>query len=340
MAGGKGTRFWPRSTEALPKQFLRLTSGNTMLQETWLRFRKWLPRTHVYVVTTSQYHSIVRQQLPELPDHQILVEPDQRDTGPCIALTALYFLQRNSDEVLVTTPSDQYIPDTDEWIKALQLAEKMAHNPNTIITLGIVPTRPETGYGYIEAIENSDNSPVLPVKKFIEKPSLETAKRLISLNHVYWNSGIFVWKPSTISYYMNRHQPVMWKQMREAKDHLESVYTQLPKISVDYAILEKADNLFTIPVTFQWDDVGTWTALDRLQTTDDNGNQIEGNVTVMSTKNCIVHSERQKTIVIGVENLIIVSTQHGLLVCAKSEEQKIKKVLEQIRQHEGGNHHE
>lgn len=338
MAGGTGTRFWPKSIEEKPKQFLNLTSDKTMIQETYLRFREWLPKDDVYIVTTRRYLSLVREQLPEIADTQIIVEPDQRDTGPCVALTALHFLQQGVDDVLVITPSDQYIPDVEQLKESLLLAEEVAKCNRTIVTLGVVPTRPETGYGYIETSMEPSSSRVYPVKQFIEKPTLERAEQLIKLDHMYWNSGIFVWKPSTISHYMKQQQPETWRLMTEAGSDLEAVYSQLPKISVDYAILEKADHISMIPVQFDWDDVGTWSSLERMHAANEDGNVINGPVKAMSTQNSIILTEEHQTIVIGVEDLIVVSTKNGLLVCPKSKEQNIKKALQSLMESKGGKH--
>ena len=328
MAGGNGTRFWPLSVNVKPKQFLSLNSGETLIQETYRRFRTWLEPEKIYVVTTTEYLNLVREQLPEIYTDHIITEPDRRDTGPCIALTALYFLDKGEDEVLVTTPSDQYIGDADALMEVLNQAEQVAYSDKVIATLGIVPSRPESGYGYIEAEVNSWDKCVHKVKSFIEKPSVERAEQLIQKGNMFWNSGIFVWNPSTIAYYMNLYQRDMWEVICKNKRQLDKIYSQLPKISVDYAILEKADNIYMIPVHFPWDDVGTWTSLERIHQTDSNGNILIGDIQTLLASNSIVFSEKEKTVVLGVSNLIIVSTEKGLLVCHKSEEQRIKKILE------------
>lgn len=328
MAGGNGTRFWPLSVSVKPKQFLSLNSRETLIQETYRRFRYWVEPEKIYIVTTTEYLSLVREQLPEISLDHIIMEPDRRDTGPCIALTALYFLDKGEDEVLVTTPSDQYIGDLDALMAVLNQAEQIAHSDKTIATLGIVPSRPESGYGYIEVEEKPRDKGIHKVKSFIEKPSIERAEQLIQKGNVFWNSGIFVWKPSTIAYYMNLYQRDMWEVICKNKRQLDKIYSQLPKISVDYAILEKADNIYMIPVHFPWDDVGTWTSLERIHQTDSNGNILIGDIQTLLASNSIVYSEKEKTVVLGVSNLIIVSTEKGLLVCHKSEEQRIKKILE------------
>jgi len=338
MAGGSGTRFWPRSVQSRPKQFLPLTSRDTMLQQTYRRLLEWLPARKLYVVTTQAYRTIVLEQLPELSEERLLLEPDQRDTGPCIALTAHLFLLQNDDEVLVTMPSDHYTEESVSLLNALVQAERAAEAERTIVTLGFVPTRPETGYGYIRTAELAQENGVLEVTSFIEKPPLDVALSLIQDPGVFWNSGIFVWKPSTIAYYMKLHQPSIWTKLSESGNDLESVYSELPKISVDYAILEKADTIKTIPVRFKWDDVGIWSSLERIQNVNREGNILDGSGTVHveSTRNSIIYSDHPKTLIIGVDDLIVVSTAEGLLVCRKSEEQRIKSALKAMEQLEGG----
>lgn len=331
MAGGKGMRFWPRSVEDKPKQFLALTESNkTMLQLTYQRFRNWLPPEAIYVVTARRYMALVYQQLPELDMERLIIEPEQRDTGACIAMAALYFIQRGMDDVLVFAPSDQYISDEKQLQEALELAESQAANGCDIVTLGIVPTRPETGFGYLQAVPPVGNERLLAIHAFLEKPPEEMAARLIQKPHVYWNSGIYIWKPSTIAYYMQREQSAMWKQLAAccSTEEVEQVYAGLSKLSIDYAVIERAKTVYTIPVSFAWDDVGLWTSLERIRSLDSEGNLIHGDVKVLRTTNSIIQTEGQQTVVIGVSNLIVVSTAEGLLICHKSEEKQIKVILE------------
>ncbi|MDF2667933.1 MAG: Mannose-phosphate guanylyltransferase [Paenibacillus sp.] len=338
MAGGVGTRFWPRSIPSRPKQFLALTSEETMIQETYRRFCEWLPPSSVYVITSANYKHLVQEQLPKLADAQLLLEPDQRDTGPCVGLTARYFLDADDDEVIVTTPSDQYIPDSKALIDSLHQAEQAALEQRTIVTLGITPTRPETAFGYIQAEERSLDHGILRVSAFIEKPSLFKAEQLVQQKHVYWNSGICIWKPSTIAYYMKQHQQELWTVLTLPKDQLIQAYASLPKVSVDYAILEKAETIYTIPVQFEWDDVGLWTSLERIHAHDKDGNILQGagSAYPYAAKTNIIFLDHGKAVVIGVEDLIIVSTENGLLVCHKSQEQQIKNVLKEIELLERG----
>ncbi|TNJ66578.1 mannose-1-phosphate guanylyltransferase [Paenibacillus hemerocallicola] len=338
LAGGSGTRFWPRSVKTRPKQFLSLTSHETMLQQTYRRYTRWLPEAEVYVVTAREYKTLVEAQLPELSGDRLLLEPEQRDTGPCIALTAQHFLSRDDDEVLVTMPSDHFTDEPEELVRALRIAAKAAERKTAIVTLGVVPTRPETGYGYIRTTEIVSEDGLLEASKFIEKPSLEVAEKLIRDSGVFWNSGIFVWKPSTIAHYMRMHQPFLWNMLTDRDGKAETTYSMLPKISIDYAILEKADSILTIPVKFKWDDVGIWTSLERIQQANEEGNILNGlgHVHAESTRNSIIYTDHPRTMVIGVNDLIIVSTEDGLLVCHKSEEQRIKSALQALERQEGG----
>ncbi|MGN7399008.1 mannose-1-phosphate guanylyltransferase [Cytobacillus praedii] len=327
LAGGQGTRFWPLSSEDKPKQFLNLISNDSMLQETYQRFRNWLPVEKVFVVTTNKYLPLVLNQLPELQESQVILEPDRRDTAPCVALTAMHFLNQMDDEVLIIAPSDQHIGNSQVFQQALKLAEKVAEQDDSIVTLGIHPTGPETGYGYIKANKkNSFSSFAYQVEEFIEKPDINKAEELISDENVFWNSGIFIWKPSTIANNFKKHQPEMWKLINDNQTKLLEVYSLLPKVSIDYAILEKSENVFTVPVNFEWDDIGSWTSLGRIHSSDHNNNYLNGEVMEALSKNCIVYSDR-KTLLIGVEDLIVASTDEGILVCHKSEEQTIKKLL-------------
>lgn len=328
MAGGRGTRFWPRSVEQKPKQFLAFASTKTMLQMTYDRFREWLPLHCIFVLAPKMYLDLVKEQLPELDESHIIIEPYQKDTGPCIGLAALRFLNKGDDDVLVTVASDHYIPDAQAFIRVIMKAEQVVHSTGSAVTIGIIPTRPDTGYGYIRACEMPGDNELLKVQEFIEKPLLTKARELIQNKYVYWNSGIVVWKPSIIGSYMARYQNAMWKVLNSIGDDFDQGYALLPKISVDYAILEKADNLYCIPANFEWDDLGSWKSLERIHTPDSDGNTKMGETHTFMTKNSIIYTEHQKAVVIGVEDLIIVSTSNGLLVCHKSKEDQIKKTLE------------
>lgn len=331
MAGGKGTRFWPSSTATKPKQFLSLLSQQSMLQETYARFVKRLPASQIYVATINAYVELVKAQLPELPFDQLIIEPIARDTGPCIALTALYFLHKQQDDVLVVIPSDQYIADDEPLWEALVLAQDKASEGHSTIMLGVRPTRPETGYGYIRTKEAAAHGNLRPVVTFIEKPAIEIANQLYQSENTFWNSGIFVWRPSTIAYLMDTHCSAIWSPLMKHYPHIDNMYSELPQLSVDYAIIEKAEQLFVIPIQFDWDDVGTWNAIQRHHKADSAGNLLKGPIQVQQAQDNIIFSNKT-AVIIGVDHLIIVSTDEGILVCHRSEEHRLKEMIpEQLR---------
>ncbi|WP_372635023.1 mannose-1-phosphate guanylyltransferase [Cohnella sp.] len=338
MAGGKGSRLWPRSVEDRPKQFLALTSEETMLQMTYRRLARIVPPGQIYVVTAELYRALVLEQLPELNESRLILEPVQRDTGPCAALSALHFLRLEDDETLVMMPSDQHIPNILALYEAFCKAEAIAEASSAIVTLGIVPVRPETNYGYIQTAGDKGPEGARQVVSFLEKPDLETARQLAAKPDVFWNSGIIVWRPSTIAEAMEKHQPALWNALTEAGRHPEKVYASLPKISVDYAVLEKAGNLFTLPFRYEWEDMGSWASLERIreEDADSNGNILHGAVHAFESSHNIIFSEGRKTIVIGAEDLIIVSTAEGVLICHKSMEQNLKSIVQHVEKQGGG----
>lgn len=325
MAGGKGTRFWPWSTTEKPKQFMSFLGGNeTLLQQTYKRFCRWLPIENIYIITTEEYADLVREQI-KIPEQQLLIEPARRDTGPCAALCARTFLRQQSDEVFASVPADHFISRSEGLKDAFKLAEKEAEKDKVIVTLGIKPTRPETGYGYIQCEEKDGE--YLKAKRFIEKPSADHAQQLYKMNNVYWNSGIFVWKPSTVAYFMKKFQPQLYQLFKAEDEQIEKIYRSLPNISVDYAILEKADSIHTIPVHFDWDDVGKWSALERFYPVSESGNIIIGDAATSEVENCIIKVDQTKAVIAGVKDLIIASTAEGLLICHKSKEKELKNLL-------------
>ncbi|RKP56236.1 mannose-1-phosphate guanylyltransferase [Cohnella endophytica] len=330
LAGGSGTRFWPKSVKAIPKQFLALTSERTMIQETYLRFQEWLPPKNIFVATIEQYVETVKEQLPWLSEEQIIVEPMPRDTGPCIALTASNFLNHGDDEVLVTMPSDHYISDTSELRRVLDAAESKAKQSACIVTLGVPPSRPEIGYGYIETQSEETQDGIYKVNHFFEKPSIEKAQQFIERKHMFWNSGIFIWKPSTIAHYMMEYHGSMWSILTGSAELIKERYAELPKISIDYAILEKAEEIYCIPVGFKWDDIGLWSSMERIYPVDSDGNLLHGNIHALNTTDTTVISDHKQTIVIGLDHAIVVHTEFGLLICNKSEVHKVKDILQRI----------
>jgi mannose-1-phosphate guanylyltransferase len=346
MAGGKGERFWPKSRIKLPKQLLKLTGEDTMIQSTVKRISRIVDYDNIYIVTNPDYASIISNQLPEVPTGNILVEPMSRNTAACIGLAALHIEKRcEEDAVMMVLPSDHMIRDEDEYIRVLEKAAQVAQHNTNIVTIGIKPDHPETGYGYIkmgQRITARGMEPVHEVEAFVEKPDKETAEKYLETGQYLWNSGMFLWKVSTIMKNIKIHMPKLYKALsiiRQAidSDDAESVlykeYEKLDSISIDYGIMEKADSVYVIPADFGWDDVGSWTALERIEEPDENGNIIKGNILSVDTKKCIIQGGNNKLLaLLGLEDLIVVDTDDVTLICPKDRAQDIKKLLQEIRE--------
>lgn len=339
MAGGIGSRFWPMSTRQRPKQFIDvLGCGRTLIQLTADRFSGICPPQNIWVVTSRSYASIVRQQLPEIPEDNILCEPERRNTAPCIAYVSWKIKAANPRANIVVTPSDHIVTDTVEFQRVIRSALSFTADSDAILTLGMKPTRPETGYGYIEADLSTaavSNKEVFRVDSFKEKPDIETAEEYIRHNNYFWNAGIFVWNVETIVNAFRIWQPeiaAIFEQMlpdfytdRE-QTLIDEQFPRCPNISVDYAILEKADEIFVFPADFGWSDLGTWGSLYAQLDKDLNGNvAIGSDVTLYESHDCIVHATKEKKVVIiGVDNVIVAEDGDQLLVCKLADEQRIK----------------
>nr|WP_246627959.1 mannose-1-phosphate guanylyltransferase [Paenibacillus oenotherae] len=334
MAGGKGTRFWPRSVESAPKQFLSFHSERTMIQETVGRFSKLVPKSNLYIAVPHRYLSLLKQQLPDFALEQLIIEPEQRDTAACMALTARRFLDEGDDRPIVFVPSDQHVGDEEAFLAAITLAADTACKPRAIVTLGVAPSRPEIGFGYLHTEESDpgDRLPegVLRVRRFLEKPNQEQAVQLIRKPGIYWNSGIFAWRPSTIAHCIEAHQPHIWNSLQLHRGNTEAAYAAMPSVSIDYAVMEQAEFIYCIPVSCGWDDIGSWAALRRHVHPDASDNVRKGRAALHeSTGNTVIVDDKQ-AIIIGVHDLIIVSTSNGLLVCPKADEPRLKTWLNQF----------
>ena len=337
MAGGIGSRFWPMSTPECPKQFIDVMGcGKTMIQMTVERFAPLCPMENFWVVTGASYVDIVREQLPEIPVGNILAEPCARNTAPCIAYACWKIRMKDEDANIVVTPSDALVADVDEFRKVIGEALRFTSDGRRIVTVGITPTRPETGYGYIHRdSQPQQGSNVFPVAAFREKPSLEVAKQYLEDGNYLWNAGIFVWNVSTIVDSMRSYVPdiaAKMDRMAEAfgKDDeyavVEEVFPTCEKISIDYAVMEKSPYIHTIPGDFGWSDVGTWGSLRTLLPQDADGNAVVGgNVRLYGCKGCIVHAPNASSVVLeGLEDSIVVERGGCILICRLSEEQRIK----------------
>lgn len=344
MAGGKGERFWPKSRQSLPKQFLSLTNEKTMIQNSIERLSPIISSEDVYIATGEAYSELVKKQLPDVPRDNVLLEPVGRNTAACIGLAAIYIERDYPDVVMAVLPSDHLIRDNQRFIDVLKAAVEKAENEDALVTIGIEPTHPETGYGYIHyGSKDSEinDMPVFKVKEFVEKPNLELAKEYLSKGTYLWNSGMFVWKVSTIRKMIKEYMPELHQALEIIKKAmgtelekkiLYSEYSKLESISVDYGIMEKADSIYVIPGDFGWDDVGSWTALERVYEKDDNNNVLKGNIVDLDTENCIVIGEDKLIGTIGVKDLIIVQTEDATLICNKNDAQKVKELLKIIKE--------
>lgn len=341
MAGGVGSRFWPMSTPECPKQFIDVMGcGRTFIQLTLDRFRGIVPNENVWVVTSESYRDIVREQLPDIsPDH-ILLEPCRRNTAPCIAYVSWRIKQIAPDANLIITPSDHIVTDVIEFQRVMRLALDFTSANDAILTLGMKPTRPETGYGYIERVKDgtdgicADGS-IFKVAQFREKPNLETAKQYISQPEFYWNSGIFVWNVRTIISQLKLHAPEVaavfdrlnpYLGTDKEQEMVNQLFPTCPSISIDYAVMEKAQEIYVCPADFGWSDVGTWGSLITLSHKDDEGNATIGpRIEMHECANCIVHTSEEKRVVVqGLDGYIVAEKDGTLLICKLSEEQRIK----------------
>ena len=336
MAGGIGSRFWPMSTPEYPKQFIDVMGcGRTMIQMTVERFSVICPISNFWVVTSEPYVQMVKEQLPEIPVENIIAEPCARNTAPCIAYACWKIKEKDPSANIVVTPSDALVLDVEEFRRIVREALEFTAEGKRIVTLGIKPTRPETGYGYIAALDALEGSEICAVESFREKPSLEVAKEYLAAGNYLWNAGIFVWDVDTIVESLRAFAPSIAAKMdqmapafftdREAAV-VGEVFPTCEKISIDYAVMEKADYIYTFPSDFGWSDVGTWGSLWTLLPHDENGNAVVGsNVHLYDCKGCIVHAPQAESVVLeGMEDCIVVEREGRVLICRLSEEQRIK----------------
>ncbi len=340
MAGGVGSRFWPSSTNERPKQFLDILGvGKSLIRMTFERALRLVPVHHIYIVTNKKYKALVIEHLPELPHENILCEPSMNNTAPCIAYTALRINSIDPSAVFAVLPSDHVILKEDEYVLKLKQAFDFADAHEAIVTLGIQPTRPDTGYGYINYQKEVDSDEgIYKVISFEEKPDSTTAQVYIDSGDYLWNAGMFVWSVPTIlqSYRTNAPQilDVLMQQNAmygtiEEQAYIDKVYPDTPKISVDYAILERADNVYTIPADIGWSDLGTWNSLHAYMSRDSDVVSVGHNIHLIDSKDIIVISNNHKKIVIkGLNNYIVVDEDNALLIYPKSDEQEIKGVVQ------------
>ncbi|CAN5297734.1 mannose-1-phosphate guanylyltransferase [soil metagenome] len=347
MAGGIGSRFWPMSRAGYPKQFLDiLNSGRTLIQATYDRFTQFIPKENIFVVTAAQYESIVTEQLPEMLPQNILSEPSRKNTAPCIAYISYKLQQLNPSANLICAPADHLIKERTNFVKVCLEALDFTEKHNALVTLGITPTHPNTGYGYIQYEQPAVADNVYKVKTFTEKPDTQLAKTFIESGDFLWNSGIFIWQTKNIIAAFEKFLPEIHEvfdaeksayNTPEEKDAIDSIYPQCVNISIDYGVIEKADNVYVIPTSVGWSDLGTWgSAYENLEK-DYLDNAVAGdNVIVFDSLKNVVHADNKKLILLqGLEDFIIVDTPDALLICKKDKEQEIKNYLAEVKKNNG-----
>jgi len=341
MAGGSGERFWPLSTAAQPKQFPPLLDGRSFFQHTVERAVALVGAERVLIATRRDLLPIVQEQLPDFPAANCVLEPTGRDTAACIGLAACVVERRAPHARMLITPSDHCIRPLHAFEETIRRGLAFLDRREGLLTLGIPPTGPETGYGYILAGEAVPEYPVARVcQRFTEKPDRTTAERFVADGRYYWNSGIFLWQPGTLLKGLARHLPAHWAGLEEIRrvlgtpaerEVLDRVFPQLPKVSVDVGLLERADNVFMIPASFSWDDVGTWAALGRILPRDEAGNAAVGRHVGRDTRGCVVYGTSRTIATVGLRDLIVVETAEGVLVCPISRAQEVKDLVRAMR---------
>jgi len=353
MAGGIGSRFWPLSKSTMPKQFLDiLGTGRTFLQQTFDRYRKVCPVQNFFVVTSVDYKDLVRKQLPELMENQILSEPLRRNTAPCVAYASYKILTINPDARIIVAPSDHYIQNEEAFLDVIRKGLEFVSSNDVLLTLGITPNRPETGYGYIQ-VENSNPTGKFEnlhkVKTFTEKPDLQLAKIFLESGEFFWNAGIFIWSLRAILEALNTHLPAVSDLFKKGYKlygttdeipFMNKTYSECQNISIDYGIMEKASNVYVLCSDFGWSDLGTWGSLYDNSTKDNQGNVVSGkNIMLYGAKNCIVNMPGDKLVVLqGLDGYIVVESEGTLLVCKKDDEQQIRQFVNDVRLNKGENY--
>ncbi|MDO4966384.1 MAG: mannose-1-phosphate guanylyltransferase [Lachnospiraceae bacterium] len=341
MAGGRGERFWPKSRKSLPKQFLSLTDdGKTMIQLTVERILPIVNIENIYIATNKDYLPLIKEQLPDLPEKNVICEPIGRNTAPCIAVSAAIISKKYDDALMMVLPSDHLIKYNNIYQQILSDACEVAEKDDNLVTVGITPDYPETGYGYIKFLNGETEGRAYKVEKFVEKPNLGLAKEYVASNEYLWNSGQFIWKVSTILNKLKEHMPETYEGALKIKDAydtekydevLNKVFPEFPSISIDYGIMEKSENIYVIPGTFGWDDVGSWLAVERIKKVNECGNIVDGNIVSINTKNCIIQGDKKLIATVGLEDLVIVDTEDATLICDKKSTADIKKILEELK---------
>lgn len=344
MAGGAGTRFWPRSRKKYPKQLLNIFDEQTLIQSCFARMKKFSDPEHTLIVTNKVLKSYIQDQLTETTDDNYIIEPFGRNTAPCIALSALKIAQFEPESVMVVVPADHLIQDEDKFEKIINAGIEFAAKNDALITIGIKPTHPETGYGYIQSGEKASSvggRDIFKVKTFAEKPDKETALRFLESGDFFWNSGIFIWRTSVILEAFENFLPDIYEELlplfkKDAsanfEQRLEIAFQKIRSISIDYGVMQEAPNVFVIPGDFTWNDVGSWDVVAFLMPKDDHGNSIEAKEKIiLDSKNNYVYSPSKVVGMIGMEDVIIIDVEDAMLVCKKGRSQDVKTIVDELK---------
>ncbi len=350
MAGGAGTRLWPLSTSSKPKQFIDI-DGQSLLSKTFKRIEPFVPRERVLVVTGEAHGELVSKCLPDLPEQNIIEEPVGRNTAPCIGLSAIYsrkYLGLEADSsVMVVLPADHLVKKGSEFREILSLASEVAYSEGSYVTLGIEPNKPATGYGYIKAGDFLDDySPARKVVSFTEKPDYAKAKKFLEAGNYFWNSGTFIWRTDVLLQGFKKYLPTILTGLEDIEDSfgiedehevLEGVYDKFESISIDYGLMEKAENAVVIPASFGWSDLGDWPSLELVLPESEGGNNYSGDVSFQDSRDSLVYNETDKpAVLLGVEDLVVVNVQKALLVMKKGKAQQVKQIAKEFDKAVGG----
>jgi len=334
LAGGYGERFWPKSKPDIPKQLFSISGKKTLLEETLDRISHLIPKERIFIVTNKDIGAKILSAIPRLKVDNIIAEPMRKNTAPAIALASLYLKNRDKEAVMAILPADHFIPDKEMFLKILSIAYEYAQKKESLITLGIKPTRPETGYGYIEVgkqIATKNGVSIYEVKSFREKPDQETAKKFLSSGGYLWNSGMFIWHVETILDAFSKFMPELYSKLMKIQNNelkVEEFFQEVENISIDFGIMEKAKNIFMIEGDFKWDDIGSWNALERIYPKDENKNVVLTKHIGIDTQNCIITGEGKLIATIGISDLIVVDTKEAILICPKKRAEEVKKIVE------------
>jgi mannose-1-phosphate guanylyltransferase len=346
MAGGVGSRFWPRSREKSPKQLLEIVGDGTMIQNTVRRLKGFVEEKNIFVVTNRMQKNLIVKQLPNVPVENIIVEPVGRNTAPCIGLAALFIHRLDPNGIMVVLPADHLIAREKEFIDVLNTGARVAQSTSSLVTIGIHPTHPETGYGYIQVKDRSEESRptgdenVHEVKTFAEKPNYPTAVQFLDSGDFFWNSGMFIWRVDVILNEIQQSLPELHNQLVNLQpsigtplfeQNLETTYGLIRGISIDYGVMEKAKRVYVVKGDFGWNDLGSWDEVARLSNNDDEGNHIAGNVIAVHSKNNYIHSGNTLIAAVGIEDLIIINTDDAILICKKGSSQDVKEIVDHLR---------